>query len=80
MLHGCIPVIIMDEVHAVFESILDYDSFSVHVPESSIPDVPQILQAITAPQILRMQQHLSTVWQRCAMEDQAGGLAGRRVV
>jgi hypothetical protein len=29
VLHGCIPVIIMDEVHAVYESIIDWDGFSV---------------------------------------------------
>ena len=28
---GCIPVVIMDEVHAVFESILDWASFSIRI-------------------------------------------------
>lgn len=33
VLHGCIPVIVMDDVHAVFETMLDWDSFSVRVSE-----------------------------------------------
>jgi hypothetical protein len=32
ILHGCIPVIIMDEVHVVYESIIDWDGFSVGRP------------------------------------------------
>jgi hypothetical protein len=29
ILHGCIPVIIQDNVHLPFETMLNYDSFSV---------------------------------------------------
>ena len=41
MLHGCIPVVIMDNVHAVFESILDWDSFSVRIQEEFLESLPQ---------------------------------------
>ena len=33
VLHGCIPVVIMDDVDPVFGSILDWSSFSVRVQE-----------------------------------------------
>ena len=35
VLHGCLPVVVMDDVDPVFASILDWDSFSVRVPEVS---------------------------------------------
>ena len=35
ILHGCIPVVIMDNVDPVFATILDWDSFSVRVKEVS---------------------------------------------
>ena len=42
ILHGCIPVVIMDNVHAVFESILDWDLFSVRIKESMLEHLPQV--------------------------------------
>eukprot|EP00775_Hariotina_reticulata_P004291 gene4291-4543_t len=36
ILHGCIPVVVMDEVHAVYESIIDWDAFSVRVAEKQL--------------------------------------------
>ena len=37
MLHGCLPVVVMDDVDPVFSSLLDWDSFSVRIPEVSPP-------------------------------------------
>ena len=94
VLHGCIPVIIMDQVcenygclagycltlccychsapdataccpplqvHAVFESILDIDSFSVRLQERSLPHLPKILLALSPEQVSRMQRRLAQV-------------------
>ncbi|EFJ51205.1 acetylglucosaminyltransferase [Volvox carteri f. nagariensis] len=44
VLHGCIPVIIMDEVQAVFESILDLPSFSVRIPQANMTQIVTILK------------------------------------
>lgn len=33
MLHGCIPVVIMDNVDPVFATLLDYSQFSVRIAE-----------------------------------------------
>ena len=39
VLHGCVPVVIMDRVHAVFEPELDWAAFSIRVNESDIDKV-----------------------------------------
>lgn len=39
MLHGCVPVVIMDQVNAVFEPELDWSSFSIRVKESEAEQV-----------------------------------------
>ncbi|KAG2501892.1 hypothetical protein HYH03_000390 [Edaphochlamys debaryana] len=64
ILHGCVPLIVMDEVHAVYESILDYDSFSIRIRESALEAVPDILNAVTPAQLAKMQRHLARVWHR----------------
>ncbi len=51
VLHGCIPLIVMDNVHAVFESILELDDFSVRIKESAVEDIPSILGAFTGEQV-----------------------------
>ena len=43
MLNGCIPVIIMDNTHAVFESILDHSKFSIRVAQKDIGRIVEIL-------------------------------------
>jgi hypothetical protein len=66
VLHGCIPVVIMDEVHAVFESILDWDAFGVRIRQRSVEALPQVLMSIPEDRILRMQRALSRMWHRFA--------------
>ena len=39
------------QVHVVYESILDWDSFSVRVREFAVEDVPQVLEAISDEQV-----------------------------
>lgn len=63
-LHGCIPVIIMDGVHAVFENVLDFSKFALRVRQADIPNIIQILQAVTDQQMRSMQVQLSRVWHR----------------
>jgi hypothetical protein len=55
ILHGCIPVIIMDSVHLPFETILDYDSFTIRIDEGAASHVPHILRAIPKTTIESMQ-------------------------
>ena len=39
ILHGCIPVIIMDNVDEKFSTVVDYSKFSVRILEKDIPKV-----------------------------------------
>lgn len=64
MTHGCIPVIIFDEVHAALESIIDFDSFSVRIKEADVDRILDILQAIPERQVRAKQAHLGQVWHR----------------
>ncbi|GAX80494.1 hypothetical protein CEUSTIGMA_g7932.t1 [Chlamydomonas eustigma] len=66
VLHGCIPVVIMDEVHTIFESLLDWDLFSVRIKENQIERLPQILLSIPEDRVARMQRRLTKVWHRFA--------------
>ncbi len=54
MLHGCIPVVIMDNVHAVLESALDWDSFALRINERSAEDLPQILKSLSPDRVSRV--------------------------
>ncbi|KAG2445204.1 hypothetical protein HYH02_008672 [Chlamydomonas schloesseri] len=68
ILHGCIPVVVMDGVQAVFESILDWDSFSIRIREddAALEALPQLLSAVSPERLAHMQRHLSRVWHRFA--------------
>ncbi|GFR42914.1 hypothetical protein Agub_g3913, partial [Astrephomene gubernaculifera] len=67
ILHGCIPLVLMDGVHAVFESILEWDAFSVRLREEAVNEhLPQVLLSFSPEQIERMQRRLAVVWQRFA--------------
>ncbi|KIZ06152.1 exostosin-like glycosyltransferase [Monoraphidium neglectum] len=46
VLHGCVPVIVMDNVHTLFETLMDWDSFSVRVAEGMLHAIPEILLSI----------------------------------
>ena len=43
---ACLP-----QVHMVYESILDWDAFSIRIRQFSIEDVPAILGAVTEDQV-----------------------------
>jgi hypothetical protein len=40
VLHGCLPVIIMDDVHAIYETALNLSRFSIRVPQSQVRGCP----------------------------------------
>eukprot|EP00798_Chlamydomonas_sp_ICE-L_P016188 gene16188-22350_t len=62
ILHGCVPVIIMDNVQAVFESVLDFDQFSIRLKENEdLNQLPTITEAVkpkstSTPKLERAQQ------------------------
>lgn len=63
-LHGCIPVIIMDNVHVVFETLLDWPAFSLRIAQKDMARLPQLLQAVTPARVAQMQANLARVWHR----------------
>jgi hypothetical protein len=64
ILHGCIPVVIQDGVHVSFESILDWPSFSIRIPEAEVNRTVEILLSISGRKLRSYQSRLSKVWHR----------------
>lgn len=57
----CVPVIIADEFVLPFSDILNWESFSLHVRESDIPNLKTILQNVTMERHAAMQERVSRV-------------------
>lgn len=54
----------MSALLQVFESILDYDSFAIRIPEKDIDRTIDILLAVPEQKLRAMQAHLARVWHR----------------
>ncbi|KAK9805311.1 hypothetical protein WJX73_000673 [Symbiochloris irregularis] len=59
ILHGCVPVVIMDNVDPVFATALDWRNFSVRIAEDDLEHLPKILKAISQQQLETLQHGLS---------------------
>ena len=44
ILHGCLPVIIMDDVDEKFSNVVDYEAFSVRIAERDVDKVSKLHQ------------------------------------
>jgi hypothetical protein len=64
IMHGCIPVIIQDEVDVSFESLFDVNEFSLRIAEKDIDQIPEILQSISLERIKEMQKGVKKVMRR----------------
>lgn len=64
MLHGCIPVVVIDGVHMKFETLFDVDSFSIRIPEADVANILTILKALPEERVRAMQANLGQVWHR----------------
>lgn len=56
----------MDNVHAVWEGVIDWSKFSIRIPEKSLEDVPRILKEVSQDKIETMQANIVKVWWRFA--------------
>lgn len=64
ILHGCIPVIIQDDVQLAFESLLNFTEFSLRISQKNVDKVPEILTAVPESQRLALQAGVRRVWRR----------------
>eukprot|EP00854_Cymbomonas_tetramitiformis_P001943 gene1943-2625_t len=62
--HGCVPVIIADDVLQPWEDDLPYGLFSIRIPESDIEQLPTRLGSVTPTKYLRMRRALECVAHR----------------
>eukprot|EP00041_Stephanoeca_diplocostata_P023845 m.593869 g.593869 ORF g.593869 m.593869 type:complete len:321 (+) comp22397_c0_seq3:204-1166(+) len=60
---GAIPVIAIDHYVLPYAMLLDWDSFSIRVPEHQLMQLPDILRAIPAARVDRMQQRAAEVYE-----------------
>lgn len=61
---GAIPVIISDDWVPPFSELINYDDFSIRVPESKIDKLTEILKAIPAEEEARLRGNLKKVYER----------------
>ena len=78
VLHGCIPVILQDEIHTPWESVLDAAAFSLRVSRVEMPSLLQTLRAVPPERVARMQRALAAVWPRFSYLGVAAAEAARR--
>lgn len=69
ILHGCIPVIIQDGVHLIYENVLNYDSFAVRIGEEDIPQLVQILRDVNETELDFKFSNIHRIWQRFLYRD-----------
>jgi hypothetical protein len=64
ILHGCIPVIIQDEVDVSFESLFDVSEFSLRIAQKDMEQIPEILNAVSKEEIQKLQQGVAKMMVR----------------
>lgn len=62
--YGCIPVIISDHYHLPLQGIVDWNTFSVIVPEFQILELKRILLEVSVAEVERMQEKLAVVYKK----------------
>ncbi|VVB14034.1 unnamed protein product [Arabis nemorensis] len=58
---GCVPIIIADGYVLPFSDVLNWKTFSVHIPISKIPEIKKILEAVPEEEYLKMQKSVLEV-------------------
>ena len=65
----CIPVLISQHYVLPFSDVLNWDSFSVQVPVSEIPNLKKIVMGISEDQYHRMLEHVKQVQRHFLVND-----------
>jgi hypothetical protein len=61
VIHGCIPVIIMPDIHVQLEGVLNMSAFSVRISRADLPRIVKILQAIPPATIQALQAEMAKI-------------------
>lgn len=64
IVHGCIPVVIMDNVDPTLSGVLDIEEFSIRIKQKDMAMIPDILKAVQPEEVLHMQENIRAVWNR----------------
>jgi hypothetical protein len=64
VIHGCIPVIVMPEIHVQLEGQLDLSKFTIRIDRSELPRLVETLRAVPPARVAEMQAELAKVWER----------------
>lgn len=64
LLHGCVPLIIMDNVSQVWENQLEFEKFSVRIKESDVERTAELLLAISKERLNELQRNVMKVAHR----------------
>jgi len=64
VIQGCIPVIIMPDIHVQLEDVLNVSAYSIRLSRAQLPRLVDILRAVPAHGVARMQAELAKVWER----------------
>ncbi|TRY72016.1 hypothetical protein TCAL_09607 [Tigriopus californicus] len=61
---GCIPVVVVDSLVLPFSEVLDWKRFSIRLFERNLPNVMEILNAISRQKVLELQAQVQWVYAR----------------
>ena len=62
--HGCIPVIIMDNVHMPFETVLNYSAFAIRIAEKDVEQLDGLLRSVLPSTRRSMGEAMEQLWTR----------------
>jgi hypothetical protein len=66
ILHGCIPVVVINETVGPWGAEMDWEAFSIRISPTDIPKIPKILKAVPQSTVASMQARLADIWHRFA--------------
>ena len=64
VIHGCLPVIVMPEIHVQMEGMLDLSKFAIRVERHELGGLADRLRSIPPAKVREMQGELAKVWER----------------
>jgi len=60
---GCLPVILSNGWQLPFDEVIDWSSASFSIDERQLLQVPEILHAVTGPEVFRRRQQTQVIWE-----------------